>query len=323
MKNGHTLIVGRSGSGKTALVRALIRRTARAIVLDRQFEYDVPADEAIYAYNFREAAAAFLQCRWQPFVLIFRPELEGDYLRLLELAEHVQATEPHGPLVLILEEAGAYADTYSIDETVRQLLNRGRHPFRADASQTTKIAGRARSLSARPTRKGTGVDSFGADDFRPLARATAAHSTATLNDTSSARLLAKWDPNSARPMCSNFGRWIRKRTGSRNYGRAPIFLFIRRAWTFMTNGSGCMDTSAGVSKPLPVETHSAGEQALHAIERAIADQLLSHNDLARRIGTTRANISGRLSVPILTMRTLDVFAWALGKRVRIELLDPD
>lgn len=32
-----------------------------------------------------------------------------------------------------------------------------------------------------------GVDTFGADDFRPLARATAAHSTAVLNDTSSAR----------------------------------------------------------------------------------------------------------------------------------------
>ncbi len=32
-----------------------------------------------------------------------------------------------------------------------------------------------------------GVDAFGADEFRPLARATAAHSTATINDTSSAR----------------------------------------------------------------------------------------------------------------------------------------
>jgi uncharacterized heparinase superfamily protein len=32
-----------------------------------------------------------------------------------------------------------------------------------------------------------GVDTFGAEDFRPLARATAAHSTATLNDTSQAR----------------------------------------------------------------------------------------------------------------------------------------
>jgi uncharacterized heparinase superfamily protein len=33
----------------------------------------------------------------------------------------------------------------------------------------------------------SGVDTFGATDFRPLMRATAAHSTATLNDTSSAR----------------------------------------------------------------------------------------------------------------------------------------
>ena len=32
-----------------------------------------------------------------------------------------------------------------------------------------------------------GVDEFGDDDFRPLSRATAAHSTATVNDTSSAR----------------------------------------------------------------------------------------------------------------------------------------
>ncbi|MBA3449317.1 MAG: heparinase II/III family protein, partial [Pseudaminobacter sp.] len=32
-----------------------------------------------------------------------------------------------------------------------------------------------------------GVDAYGADDFRPLARATAAHSTAALNDSSSAR----------------------------------------------------------------------------------------------------------------------------------------
>lgn len=33
----------------------------------------------------------------------------------------------------------------------------------------------------------SGVDTFGAPEFRPLARATAAHSTATLNDSSSAR----------------------------------------------------------------------------------------------------------------------------------------
>jgi len=41
----------------------------------------------------------------------------------------------------------------------------------------------------------SGIDSFGVEAFRPLARATAAHSTATLNDTSQARfaLPAGWD----------------------------------------------------------------------------------------------------------------------------------
>src|SRR5690606_22334843 len=41
----------------------------------------------------------------------------------------------------------------------------------------------------------SGIDSFGDEAFRPLARATAAHSTATINDTSQARfaLPAGWD----------------------------------------------------------------------------------------------------------------------------------
>jgi len=39
----------------------------------------------------------------------------------------------------------------------------------------------------------SGIDLFGPDEYRPLARATAAHSTATLNDTSSARF--SFSPN--------------------------------------------------------------------------------------------------------------------------------
>lgn len=125
MKNGHTLIVGRSGSGKTTLVRALLERTARAIVLDREHEYDLPS--AIYAYEFREASAALLRMRWQPFVIVYRPELEGDYIRLLQLVEHIQAVEPHGPAVIYLEEASRYSDAYAVDDTIRDIFNRGRH----------------------------------------------------------------------------------------------------------------------------------------------------------------------------------------------------
>ena len=125
MTNGHTLIVGRSGAGKTALVRALIPLTARAIVLDREIEYD-GIEGAIYSENFRDAAGAFLDLRARPFVIVFRPDLESDYTRLLQLAEHVQAIEPHGPLVVFMEEATAYSDTWSIDDTFRDLYNLGR-----------------------------------------------------------------------------------------------------------------------------------------------------------------------------------------------------
>src|SRR5690606_38279307 len=41
-----------------------------------------------------------------------------------------------------------------------------------------------------------GIDNYGAEDFRPLARATAAHSTATLNDTSQAHFTLSTGMNS-------------------------------------------------------------------------------------------------------------------------------
>lgn len=124
MRTGHTLIVGRTGSGKTAVARALIRRSARAIVLDREHEYDI--DGADTAYSFAEAADILLERRHGEFVLVFRPDLEGDYIRMLLLASHVQSTEPHGPLVIVIEEASHYSDTYNVEGIVRELYNAGR-----------------------------------------------------------------------------------------------------------------------------------------------------------------------------------------------------
>ncbi|MCR4268149.1 heparinase II/III family protein [Nitratireductor sp. ZSWI3] len=50
----------------------------------------------------------------------------------------------------------------------------------------------------------SGVDSFGEDSFRPLARTTAAHSTVTLNDTSQARfsLSSQWSDLIGTPLLS-------------------------------------------------------------------------------------------------------------------------
>lgn len=102
-----------------------MRLSARVIVLDRKLEYDPPG--ALYAYSMREFADLFMAHRWEPFALVFRPRMESDYGRAMELARSVQQSEPHGPLVIVLEEASNYGSASGVDETVRQLYNAGRH----------------------------------------------------------------------------------------------------------------------------------------------------------------------------------------------------
>lgn len=125
MRNLHTLIVGRTGSGKTTLARALVRMAARVVVLDRKMEYDTR--ESIACYSFAEFADTFMSLRFGAFCISFRPSLESDYGRAMTLVRAVQRSEPHGPLVLTLEEASNYGNQSGVDENVRQLYNAGRH----------------------------------------------------------------------------------------------------------------------------------------------------------------------------------------------------
>ncbi len=98
---------------------------ARVIVLDRKMEYDTR--DSVACYDFAEFAHEFLARRFGSFCITFRPSLETDYGRAMELARYVQKTEPHGPLVLVLEEASNYGDQSGVDDNVRQLYNAGRH----------------------------------------------------------------------------------------------------------------------------------------------------------------------------------------------------
>lgn len=125
MRNLNTLIVGRTGSGKTTLVKALILLTARVIVLDRKMEYEFP--DAFIAYTLEDAIDFLLVNRWKPFKLIFRPTNPEDYFELMVFAENMQKVEPHGPLVIVMEEASAYSTTNNIDPIVLELYNAGRH----------------------------------------------------------------------------------------------------------------------------------------------------------------------------------------------------
>lgn len=123
MRNCHTLIIGRTGTGKTVLAKALIKLAARVVVLDRKWEYD----GSHVCYSFEEFADVLLVVRARDFCIVLRASDENDWDRAMELARYVQQSEPHGPLVIVLEEASNYGTANSVAETVRQLYNAGRH----------------------------------------------------------------------------------------------------------------------------------------------------------------------------------------------------
>jgi hypothetical protein len=126
MKNLSTLLVGMTGAGKSTIVRVLLNYSARAIICDDQMEYgDVPG--AVVAYEVDQAMQLFLSMRWKPFKLVCQFEEPDDYLKIMELAEHTQKVEAHGPLVIVWEEASTHSDTHHIPDIIATLYKKGRH----------------------------------------------------------------------------------------------------------------------------------------------------------------------------------------------------
>lgn len=126
MRNLHTLIVGRTGAGKTTLARALVELTARAVIFDRKHEYN--PTKAVYAESLEQASAILLNAGGGFIRLVFRPRDPEDYLILLDIVMAIQDEHrEYGPIVVVMEEASAYSETHSIDQRVRLAYNQGRH----------------------------------------------------------------------------------------------------------------------------------------------------------------------------------------------------
>lgn len=127
MRNLHTLIVGRTGSGKTTLARALIELTARAVIFDRKHEYNVPKGQIVESLP--DAVAALFKAQGGFLRLVFRPRDPDDYMALLQVVMDYQEENAglFGPIVVVMEEASAYSETHSIHPTIRTAYNQGRH----------------------------------------------------------------------------------------------------------------------------------------------------------------------------------------------------
>lgn len=130
MNNAHTLLVGQTGAGKTVLAKHLIARTARAIVHDMNMDYsDMAGLPHVYYESELDDAIELLlnrDFRFGRFVLIFQSYDNAEQMALLEFAEKMQETEPHGPLVNVIEESSYYSSTHDIDPTIERIYNMGR-----------------------------------------------------------------------------------------------------------------------------------------------------------------------------------------------------
>lgn len=122
MRNSNLLIAGAIGSGKSTLARALKTYSARVITLDSMDEYEGD----FVALDYDEAARYFVEHRHGPFDLVCRMGQEEQYA-LLDLAFYAQRTEPHGPLVCIMEEATEHSTTWTIEGVVQKYYVKGRH----------------------------------------------------------------------------------------------------------------------------------------------------------------------------------------------------
>lgn len=122
MRNKNLLVAGATGSGKSTLVKELKRLSARVVTLDSMDEYE----DGYIAIDYDDAARYLVDNRWGKFDLILRMGQEEQYA-VLELLYYAQRTEPHGPAVVIMEEATEHSDTWNIEGTPHKLYVKGRH----------------------------------------------------------------------------------------------------------------------------------------------------------------------------------------------------
>jgi energy-coupling factor transporter ATP-binding protein EcfA2 len=124
-KREITIIFGRTGSGKTFLVKKLIEPLKRVIIIDALNEYT----DGIIFYNIKDFAQYFLDnpnlkefriiCRFHNFDL--NSDMETTFNRLFDLVFHISN------LTLVIEEAEIYISSNQRKSVFNNLVKYGRH----------------------------------------------------------------------------------------------------------------------------------------------------------------------------------------------------
>lgn len=120
-----TIIFGRTGSGKTTLVKKLIKDIDRLIIVDALNEYNEGIifyslkDFALYFYNNPQIKKFRIICRFHNMDL--QNENNELFDKLFELVFHI------GKLTLVIEESEIYISAQSRKSIFNNLVKYGRH----------------------------------------------------------------------------------------------------------------------------------------------------------------------------------------------------
>ena len=120
------LILGKTGSGKSTLAKRLIRKFPRIVVFDPLDEY--PGDFICESVeDFAETVER--EAESEKFVIVcrFKSDSVSVHAVMLQYETAARIVKEVGDLLLVLEEAEMFIDSYDSDSAINYLISFGRH----------------------------------------------------------------------------------------------------------------------------------------------------------------------------------------------------
>ncbi len=114
-----TIAIGKTGSGKSYLVKKLIEKKKRLLVYDTMCEYKY----GVVFEDRRKFIEFWRRIYIHPYRLIYRP-LNDPASEIDEIAEAVYLL---GDTCFVLEEVTAYCSEHQISDQLAHIIQRGRH----------------------------------------------------------------------------------------------------------------------------------------------------------------------------------------------------
>lgn len=122
-ENFNVLLIGMIGTGKTQMGLRFLARSPRALVLDRQSEYE---GGAIFT-DFRSATSFFLEHRRDNWQIVYQDMNPDAHLAWIDLLFECQMNEELPPVALFLDESSYYSTSHNVGAILDKLYTKGRH----------------------------------------------------------------------------------------------------------------------------------------------------------------------------------------------------